>query len=240
MKHPILFVVLCLLLTTACNDLQTTSSPTPTRSVVSIALSTGTVSVGRNESTQVSATATWSDGTTADVTASAAWTSSNSQVATVAAGLVTAVGLGDAQVAATYGGKITTADVVVHRNTRIQGKVTIADSLGQRHMNDIAAYLDGVMVGAYGTSASYASLTVSFPYSGANSNVEPGTHELAVGVRFSVEFPGVASISGLDSYYQIVDTDTNEVLATFLLPQQTRLLPAGTYMTWPLEIGTYQ
>ena len=54
---------------------------------------------------QVTATASFSDGTTKDVTSAAAWSSSDTAIATVSSsGLVTALGGGDVDITATYEG----------------------------------------------------------------------------------------------------------------------------------------
>jgi len=76
------------------------SSTSP--STVSMVAVTGTVSaVGATS--QFVATATLSTGTTQDVTGQSTWQSSNTAVATVnPTGLVTGVGVGTAQITATY------------------------------------------------------------------------------------------------------------------------------------------
>ena len=61
---------------------------------------TGGVGFGR----QMIATGTYSDGTTADLTSTAAWSSSSTTIATVSAGVVSGVALGTATITATYGG----------------------------------------------------------------------------------------------------------------------------------------
>ena len=59
---------------------------------------TGGVGFGR----QMVATGTYSDGTTADLTSTAVWSSSSTSIATVSAGVVTGVALGTATITATY------------------------------------------------------------------------------------------------------------------------------------------
>lgn len=71
-----------------------------------------TVELAPDATEEVTATATLIDGVTeADVTADAAWTSDDTDVATVDAGVITAVAGGTCTVTATHGGK--TADVAV-------------------------------------------------------------------------------------------------------------------------------
>jgi Flp pilus assembly secretin CpaC len=70
----------------------------------SISLSATTASVARNGTVQLLATGTFSDGTTQNVTTSAAWSSSNTNIASVGAGLVRGLAPGSTQITATIGG----------------------------------------------------------------------------------------------------------------------------------------
>jgi uncharacterized protein YjdB len=88
-------VVLLLISASACH------SPTTPTTTSSIAI-TGTVpAIG--QTSQLTAKATLSNGTSQDVTAQATWLSSNTAVATVTTGgLLKALSLGGAQITATY------------------------------------------------------------------------------------------------------------------------------------------
>ena len=100
----------------------TPSAPT----VVSVAVSGSAPLAGA--STQFSATATLSDGTTQSVTNAASWSSSNSSVASVSAiGAVTGVAAGDADITATYQTISGKARVTVVRPT--PGTFTISGTL---------------------------------------------------------------------------------------------------------------
>jgi len=83
-----------------CNsDKSTPSTPTPTVSGVAVAGTAPNVGL----TSQFTATATLSSGTTQNVTSQATWQSSNPAIATVnAAGLVTGVAPGDVDITATY------------------------------------------------------------------------------------------------------------------------------------------
>jgi hypothetical protein len=83
------------------------------QTVISLAVSPNTVSISSGTSQQLTALATLSNNGTQDVTGSATWSSSNTAVATVNAGLVTAVSIGSATVTATYGGQTGSASVSV-------------------------------------------------------------------------------------------------------------------------------
>jgi hypothetical protein len=77
------------------------SSTNPSATVTAVAIS-GTAPA-RGQSAQFTAMATFSDGTTKDVTASAAWSSSDLTVAGVTTeGLVTGIGDGNATISVTY------------------------------------------------------------------------------------------------------------------------------------------
>ncbi len=79
--------------------------PPPAKTLTSIAVTPATASIVAKATQQFIATAFYSDHTTADVTATATWTSSNPAVATVdAAGLATGVAAGTATVTATLTG----------------------------------------------------------------------------------------------------------------------------------------
>ena len=76
-------------------------SPVPARTVSSIVITGTAPAVGATS--QFTATATLSDGTTQNVTTQAAWQSSNPAVVTVSgSGVVTGVGIGEADVRASY------------------------------------------------------------------------------------------------------------------------------------------
>ncbi len=95
----------------ACKD-KSTTPPTPTTQSIAIA---GTLSLAnKNQTSQLTATATMSDGTTVNVTATSSWSSSSTAVATVnSGGLVTALTNGTSVITATYQGKSQTSTVTV-------------------------------------------------------------------------------------------------------------------------------
>ena len=85
------------------DSLSSPPGPSPSTSTVTGVIVTSFSSVANpGESSQFSATATFSNGTNQDVTRQASWTSTNPSVATVLTGMVTAVGAGEADILATY------------------------------------------------------------------------------------------------------------------------------------------
>ncbi|MGA8312365.1 MAG: choice-of-anchor D domain-containing protein [Terriglobales bacterium] len=81
--------------------------------VTSIAITPANPTVTKGAQQPLTATATYSNGTTQNVTASAAWTSSNAAVATVSNGVVTAVAAGSATITATVSGSTVKGTTVV-------------------------------------------------------------------------------------------------------------------------------
>jgi trimeric autotransporter adhesin len=82
------------------------SSPTNPTSTQTVLVSGTPIFTSANQTSQLTATATLSNGTTQNVSAQATWQSSNKAVATVSAtGLVTSVGAGTAIISAVYQGQ---------------------------------------------------------------------------------------------------------------------------------------
>ncbi|HUO83641.1 MAG TPA: Ig-like domain-containing protein [Thermoanaerobaculia bacterium] len=110
-------VLLAATIVFACRGETPFTTPTsPLSSVVSLEI-TGTATLTSDaETSQLTATATLSDGTRHDVTSPATWVSSNPEVVTVSdAGLVTAMAGGPATIKATYQGTSGTHDVTIRR-----------------------------------------------------------------------------------------------------------------------------
>jgi hypothetical protein len=119
----VLLLVSVLALNGACD--RGAGAPPTSPTAVDLALSLSTVTLPRYGSVQTTLRLARSDGTSQDVTGAAVWTSMAPAIATVQAGLVTAVGVGTANVAASYGGLTVGLDVVARRNTRLVGAVTV-------------------------------------------------------------------------------------------------------------------
>lgn len=89
-------------LTAACGKSSESTPTGPTRAVSSVSIG-GATSVSEGGTTQLTATAQYSDSTSESVTSQATWTSSDPTVATVSAtGLVTALKTGPVDVSATF------------------------------------------------------------------------------------------------------------------------------------------
>ena len=126
-------------------------------------ISSSSLSVFAGTTSQLSATASYSDGTTVDVTTTATWTSSNPQVATVTAGLVTASASGSAVISASYLSDSATSSLTV--GAALKGLLVEPADLfvlvGQ------TAQLVSTAVGADGTTMDVSAQTV---WSSGNSS----------------------------------------------------------------------
>jgi hypothetical protein len=115
------------------------SPPAATLTAVSVS---GSAAFGApGQSSQLSATARWSDGSTTGVTSSSSWRSANAAVATVSpTGLVTSVGYGTTDITATYQALSGTLSAVVRAPT-------LESSVCGSGPNAVAIVVDPAMVG---------------------------------------------------------------------------------------------
>lgn len=82
----------------------------------SIAVAPNPFATGIGIARQLTATGTYSDGTTANLTTSVTWTSSNTSMATVTGGMVTGVAVGSVNISAMLGAVSGTASLIVSPN----------------------------------------------------------------------------------------------------------------------------
>lgn len=94
--------------------LSATSSITVQSAITQLAVTPTALSIDQNATAQLAAIGTYADGSTADVTASATWTSSAPAIATVSAGTVTGVSAGTTTITATLGSFSASATVTVN------------------------------------------------------------------------------------------------------------------------------
>jgi uncharacterized protein YjdB len=129
------------------NGTLTVTAPTLT----ALAIQPTSQSILRGESHQFTATATYSDGSTANVTRSATWTSANATIATVNnTGLATGVGIGTTTVTASLSGQSASASLTVTAPTLTGLTIQPANAsvlAGQtRQFTATALYADGSTV----------------------------------------------------------------------------------------------
>ncbi len=140
----------------------------PSAVVTSLTVDPASASLPMGATRALRAMAAFADGRTVDVTSSAAWTSSDASVATVARGVVTAVSAGTATVAVSYSGSNATATITV-----------------------TAATLERIEVDPRAASAAVGT-TVTFHATGIYSD---GTnHALDTGVTWTSASPEVATV----------------------------------------------
>jgi trimeric autotransporter adhesin len=109
-KLYVLMALLCLGLLPACS---TKSTSVQQRTLTSIQITAAQASVAAGLTDQLTATGQYSDGTSQDLTATAAWTSSATNVATVSAGVVTTLTQGTAKITGALSGVAGSATVTV-------------------------------------------------------------------------------------------------------------------------------
>jgi uncharacterized protein YjdB len=101
------------------NPTPSNGTPTPSVTVQMVSISPTALSLSVGQSQQIHATATYSDGSSADITSSATWSSDTPSVATVGTGsvsnpgVITGIGAGTANLTATDAGSGNKATVLV-------------------------------------------------------------------------------------------------------------------------------
>ena len=132
--------------------------------VMSVAVTPSSASVPVGGTQQFTATATYSDGSTGNVSSTAAWVSSNTSVATInASGLATAVANGQATMTATYKGKSGSATLTTIAVTSLAVTPSSVNLLvgGTQQFTATATYANG----------STGNVTLSSTWSSSNTKV---------------------------------------------------------------------
>ena len=196
--------------TGACHN--TATSPTTTATLSTFVVSGSPPSIGATS--QFTATATLSDGTTKDVTSEATWASSNTTAATVSSsGLVEGLSAGQVKITATYQSVTSSYTFTVGSNVTITSIVVsgFAPSTGATsQFTATAVYSDG----STGDVTSLASWTSS------NSAVATVS---SAGVVTGVA-PGAATISA--TYHSVIGSTTFNVGTTLALVVVSGIAPA--------------
>jgi len=238
-RKLLLIVVLAALLMPACHE-HSPAAPTS----VALVMTPTALTVPRNATASIMVQVQRSNGTLEDVTATAVWTSSAPAVVTVTAGVIKAVGVGTATVTVAYGGLTRTVDVVARRNTRLVGSIVVEDLDQRNSIHWVGSYLDSRMVFSRSFSGAYANYRVDFPQSGQafDSSVVPGTSKLSLKVQHAWPLE-VHYGTRAESYVEIWDSDTNEVLTRLPLSVQIVTVPPVVPTTgkiiWTLPIDVF-
>jgi uncharacterized protein YjdB len=143
--------------------------------VRSIEVTPEEASIEVGETYQFTATVSYTDGATEDVTAEADWASSNTAVATVDAGLATGVGAGITRISATYGGISDSATLnvsVVLESIAVTPEEASIDVDETQQFTATATYTDG----------STADVTAEADWASSDEDVATVVAGLATGV----------------------------------------------------------
>ena len=143
------------------------------------------VSVGKGQTQQLTATATYSDNTTADVTGSVAWLSDDTATATVISGLLTGVEQGTAELTASLDGvtsnavQVTVTDAVLTAIDITPPSVSVGKGQTQQ-LTATATYSDNTTADVTGSVAWLSDDTATATViSGLLTGVEEGTTEIS-------------------------------------------------------------
>jgi len=171
--------------------------------LTSLVVSPTTGSIQQNGTVQLSANATYSNGSGSDVTSLATWVSSNTAVAIVqtsgqtAPGLVTGVGGGTSTITATYDGKTSSATFTV--SSAVLKSISVSPSsvtvgVGTTQQFSATATYSDSSTGSVTNSASWSSSNSSVATIQSSGQVSPG---LATGVAAGGPITIAATLKGL-------------------------------------------
>jgi uncharacterized protein YjdB len=198
----------------------TVTAPT----LVSLAVSPASASIALGTTVQLTATGTFTDGSTKNLTNSATWSSANTSIAAVSSvGLVTSNATGSATVTATYSGVSGSATLTVTAPTLASLAVSPASaSIAQGTTVQFAA------IGTF-TDDSTQNLTTSVQWASANQSVASINVNGALGLAKGIA-PGTSSItasSGSISSSATL-TVTNATVVSIAVTPANASIPLGT------------
>jgi len=246
-----------------CGGSKSTPSP-PSATVTSVAVS-GTNALTTGQTSQLTATATLSDNTIQNVTASSVWRSSNDEVASVsAAGLVTAKVTGSADITAVYQSLTgrSTIQVAPAQATILSVAITGATTLtvGQTNQFTAAATLSNGTVADVTASSTWRSTNeavatvsstglVTARAAGASDisavaenvtgarTVQVTTAPVALHADFVVTPNAGTAPAGQCAVSQVSGESNNIFRCTFSAAPSTTPTPATTTYAWQIPAG---
>lgn len=227
-------LIISLLTITGCG-MSSTAVTGSQKTVTSLTVTPGAASVAVGATQQFVATAKYSDGTTADVSSTAAWTTAKTTVANVSsAGMATGVAVGSAAVTALLGG--------------VSGSATLTVTAAQKTLQSIAVIPASATVVAGGTQAftatgtygdgSTAAITSSVTWASANTAVATVN---ASGVATGVGIGSVAitaSLGAVSGSATLAVTPAQKTLMSIAVTPVNASLVAGTTQQF-VATGTY-
>ena len=200
-------------------------------SLTGIAVTSSAGSVAKGASAQLTATATYSDGSTADATNLVTWSSSNANVATVnSQGAVNAVGVGSATLTASLNGQQASTSVTVTNPTLTALSVSgAAASVAKGLSTQLAA------VGTY-SDGTTANVTSQVAWTSSNANVATVNNQGVVSARGVGSATLTGSLNGQQATYSV--TITNPTLTSIAVTSNAGSLAKGT-LAKLTATGTY-
>jgi len=171
----------------------TGTSGAPT--LVSIAVTPGSATIGVNATQQFTATGTFSDNSTKDVTTQSTWTSSNTGVATVGAGTGLATGVaggGPVTITATDGTVKGTAQLTVTSGPTLKS-IAVTPSMANISVGGTQAFT------ATGTFSDNSTKDVTTQSTWSSSNMEVATVGAGTGIAKGVGVGGPITITATDA-----------------------------------------
>jgi trimeric autotransporter adhesin len=147
----------------------------------SIAVSPSSPSISQSQTQQFTATGTYSDGSSKDITASVSWTSSNTGVATIGvnSGLATGVSAGTSQITATLGNVASLSNTLAVKGVTLQS-ITVAPTNPSISQSQIQQFT------ATGTYSDGSSKDITTSATWASSNTSVATIVLNTGLATGV------------------------------------------------------
>ncbi len=177
-----------------------TNNPPPsvTASLTSLQVTPGAASVAPGAAQQFTATGKYSDGSSKDLTASAQWKTSDSSVASVAAGKLTAVGAGTVMVTATSGKFSATATVQVTSAATNLASITVSPAASSLPVN---TSLQFTATGTYkdGSSRDLTVLVNWASFSTATATISPSGLATGLAAGSTTISASLGSIAGTTS-----------------------------------------
>ncbi|MCP4755355.1 MAG: Ig-like domain-containing protein [Proteobacteria bacterium] len=187
-----LILSLTFFLVFSCKTADDDPDPTPTSSdktLSSIGITPASQSLAPGASVQLTATGTYSDNSTEDLTNQSTWTSSASTATVSVTGGVTAVSTGSATITATYSGVSGSASITVSSQSITLQKVQVTPS----HPSYVLAYTPTAQFRATGIYTDGSILDLTDYVTWASSDVNKATINNAAGKRGQVSTKNVGT-----------------------------------------------
>jgi 6-phosphogluconolactonase len=191
-RHAATLLLSCLLILGLAGCSGPNNNPPPAPTLVSIAVTPATPSIGLGATQQFKATGTFSDNSTQDLTSQVTWDSATKTVATIsAAGLATSVAQGTSKITATQGTVSGNTTLTVTAPVAVSIKINPANptiAVGSTvDFTGVALFSDGStqpLTGAVAWSSGTAATASIIATSGISLGLAPGTSTITASSTF--------------------------------------------------------